>query len=174
MRKIRRGLGIHVTVMLMDSWPSGKKHGSVFQPRSENEVAPSTPFWQWDMKGWAGVGRDNVKKDWAAKKSSYHMAKSTILILRESERAGYNFQKNFLLQVDFKTGSQMEASIYCLCSVWPSESPLLWIKMKTAALYSSSALCPARRSAFGLKTKEQILREETGSCWDLFQHVSLT
>lgn len=160
--------------MLVDSWTSGKKHGSVFQPRSESEVAPSTLFWQWTMKGWAGVGGDNVKRDWAAKKSSYHMAKSTTLILQESGRAGYNFQKNFLLQVDFKTGSQTEASIYCLCSIWPSESPLLWIKIKTAALYSSSALCPAWRSAFRLKTKEQILREETGSCWDLFQCVSLT
>lgn len=150
MRKTRRGLKIHVTVMLMDSWPSGKKHGSVFQPRSESEVAPSTLFWQWDMKGWAGVGGDNVKR--AAKKSSHHMAISTTLILQESRRAGYNFQKNFLLQVDFKTGSQMEASIYCLCSVWPSESSLLWIKIKTAALFSSSALCLSWRSAIGLKT----------------------
>lgn len=56
------------------------------------------------MKEWAGVGGDNVKRDWAAKKSSYHMAKSTTLILQESGRAGYNFQKNFLMQVDLRTG----------------------------------------------------------------------
>lgn len=126
----------------------------MFQPRSESGVAPSPLFWQWDMKDWAGVGGDNVKRDWAAKKSSYHPAKSTTLIPQESGRAGYDFQKNFLLQIDLKTRSQMEASLYCLCSIWPSESPLLWIKIKTAALPSPSALCPALRNAFRLKKKK--------------------
>lgn len=149
----------------------------MFQPRSESGVAPSPLFWQWDMKDWAGVGGDNVKRDWAAKKSSYHPAKSTTLIPQESGRAGYDFQKNFLLQIDLKTRSQMEASLYCLCSIWPSESPLLWIKTKTAALPSPFFPVPSPEECFQVKKKkneEQILREETGTSWDLFQCVSVT
>lgn len=160
--------------MLVDSRPSCRKHGSIFIQGVKERLHQVALFWQWDMMGWAGVWGDNVKRDWAAKKSSYHIAKSTTLTRQESGRTGYNFQKDFLPQVDLKTRSQMEASIYCLCSIWPSEPPLLWIKIKTAGLHSPSALRPAFRNAFRLKTKEQICREETGTSWDLFQYVSVT